>query len=150
MEWLSYQDLRIQLAIYGPLVGQNNWVKRCPVSHPLAETGHAPQQWDQPALEFTCGWCPVFPSAIIWRIGTSSASEDVFFIDIASTLRFLHPEMSSQEGKNMFIRPGVSILLRRLLIYMLTGTQVFNHIPLWPSVIKQMDWARQYYGNITC
>lgn len=38
MEWLSYEDLRIQLAIYGSCMELNFQVKRSPVSQPLAQT----------------------------------------------------------------------------------------------------------------
>lgn len=38
MEWLSYEGLRIQLAIYDSCMELNFQVKRSPVSQPLAQT----------------------------------------------------------------------------------------------------------------
>lgn len=48
-----------------------------------------------------------------------------FFIDIASTLRFVHPEMSSQEGINVFVRPErleCTPTAQKTINYMLMGS----------------------------
>lgn len=157
---ISYEDLRIQLAIYNSLMELNFQVKRRPVSQPLAQTAlfigsslllptslgtnQHPRALQECQTLVTQGQrkvlpefaCDRFPSLLFWNYPkdqfSSVLEEQTFFfsIDIVSTLRFVHPKMSSQEDINMFIRPGQLKCAQKTINYRLTGSQLFNHIPL--------------------
>lgn len=156
MEWLSYEDLRIQLAIYGSCMELNFQVKRSPVSQPLAQTvlyigtslalptsrgtnQHLIALQESKTL-VDQGTEKGFPWICLWPVPITSLLElserwisavclrsrfFFFFIDIASTLRFVHPEMSSQEGINVFVRPErleCTPTAQKTINYMLMGS----------------------------
>lgn len=73
-----------------------------------------------------------------------SASEDRLLYHKALQV---HPNVSHRKVKACYETRG-SEATQKTINYTVTVLD-FNPISLWPSIIKQMDWTRCYYGNIT-
>lgn len=98
-------------------------------------------------LEFACGQYPSLPFPNCPKNGYQQCLRrvDTLCKDTASTLRFAFPETSSEEAVNVFIRPGVLTLLKRLLITCWLDLRFLITSPC--DLVLLNKWTR--LGNIT-